>query len=77
MVKDLGKKLDVYSAIVDKNKIEVIRLKSVVTKMVGMVCTRKDCTKRCSYSDKDLQDILDAVEFNTSNITITYNNKDE
>lgn len=65
MVKDLGKKLDLYSKIVDKNKSEVIRLKSVVIKMIGKICTIESCKNRCPYSDSELDDLFRLLDFDT------------
>lgn len=65
MVKDLGRKLDLYSKIVDKNKSEVIRLKSVVIKMIGKICTIEFCKNRCPYSDSELDDLFRLLDFDT------------
>lgn len=65
MVKDLGKKLDLYSKIVDKNKAEVMRLKSVVIKMIGKICTVESCKSRCPYSDTELDDLFKLLDFDT------------
>lgn len=65
MVKDLGKKLDLYSKIVDKNKAEVMRLKSVVIKMIGKICTIESCKNRCPYSDTELDDLFRLLDFDT------------
>lgn len=65
MVRDLGKKLDLYSKIVDKNKAEVMRLKSVVIKMIGKICTVESCKSRCPYSDTELDDLFKLLDFDT------------
>ena len=65
MVKDLGRKLDLYSKIVDKNKAEVMRLKSVVIKMIGKICTVESCKNRCPYSDTELDDLFRLLDFDT------------
>ena len=65
MVKDLGRKLDLYSKIVDKNKAEVMRLKSVVIKMIGKICTVESCKNRCPYSDTELDDLFKLLDFDT------------
>lgn len=65
MVKDLGRKLDLYSKIVDKNKSEVIRFKSVVIKMIGKICTIESCKNRCPYSDSELDDLFKLLDFDT------------
>ena len=65
MVKDLGRKLDLYSKIVDKNKAEVMKLKSVVIKMIGKICTIESCKNRCPYSDTELDDLFKLLDFDT------------
>ena len=65
MVKDLGRKLDLYSKIVDKNKAEVMRLKSVVIKMIGKICTVESCKNRCPYSDTELDELFRLLDFDT------------
>lgn len=65
MVKDLGRKLDLYSKIVDKNKAEVMRLKNVVIKMIGKICTVESCENRCPYSDTELDDLFKLLDFDT------------
>lgn len=65
MVKDLGRKLDLYSKIVDKNKAEVARLKNVVIKMIGKICTVESCKNRCPYSDTELDDLFKLLDFDT------------
>lgn len=65
MVRDLGKKLDLYSKIVDKNKAEVMKLKSVVIKMIGKICTVESCKNRCPYSNTELDDLFKLLDFDT------------
>ena len=65
MVKDLGRRLDLDSKIVDKNKAEVMRLKSVVIKMISKICTIESCKSRCPYSDSELDDLFRLLDFDT------------
>lgn len=65
IVKDLGRKLDLYSKIVDKNKAEVMKLKSVVIKMIGKICTVESCKNRCPYSNTELDDLFKLLDFDT------------
>ena len=65
MVKDLGRKLDLYSKIVDKNKAEVMKLKSVVIKMIGKISTIESCKNRCPYSDTELDDLFKLLDLDT------------
>lgn len=63
MVKDLGRKLDIYGKIIDKNKGDLIRLKNVVIKMMGKICTVESCKNRCPYTDKEVEDLLTVLDF--------------
>ena len=77
MVKDLGKKLDVYSKILDKNRMEVIKLKNVVIKMIGKICTVESCKNRCPYNDQELEDLFALLDFdvNETEFKEDYNQK--
>lgn len=63
MVKDLGRKLDIYGKIIDKNKGDLIRLKNVVIKMMGKICTVESCKNRCPYTDSEVEDLLRVLDF--------------
>lgn len=63
MVKDLGRKLDIYGKIIDKNKGDLIRLKNVVIRMIGKICTVEACKNRCPYTDKEIEDLLAILDF--------------
>lgn len=63
MVRDLGRKLDVYGKIIDKNKGDLIRLKNVVIKMMGKICTVESCKNRCPYTDVEIEDLLKVLDF--------------
>lgn len=63
MVKDLGRKLDIYGKIIDKNKGDLIRLKNVVIKMMGKICTVESCKNRCPYTDSEINDLLEVLDF--------------
>lgn len=63
MVKDLGRKLDIYGKIIDKNKGDLIRLKNVVIKMMGKICTVESCKNRCPYTDTEIEDLLKVLDF--------------
>lgn len=63
MVKDLGRKLDIYGKIIDKNKGDLLRLKNVVIKMMGKICTVESCKSRCPYTDAEIEDLLRILDF--------------
>lgn len=63
MVRDLGRKLDIYGKIIDKNKGDLIRLKNVVIKMMGKICTVESCKNRCPYTDTEIEDLLRVLDF--------------
>lgn len=63
MVRDLGRKLDVYGKIIDKNKGDLIRLKNVVIKLMGKICTVESCKNRCPYTDAEIEDLLRVLDF--------------
>ena len=63
MVKDLGRKLDIYGKIIDKNKGDLLRLKNVVIKMMGKICTVGSCKNRCPYTDEETEALLHLLDF--------------
>lgn len=76
MVKDLGRKLDIYGKIIDKNKGDLLRLKNVVIKMMGKICTVESCKSRCPYTDTEIEDLLRILDFdiNEEEFKSGYNN---
>ena len=63
MVRDLGKKLDVYGKIVDKSRGDLIRIKNVVINMMGKICTVESCKNRCPYTDEETNNLLHLLNF--------------
>lgn len=63
MVKDLGRKLDVYNKIVDKSRGDLIRIKNVVINMMGKICTVESCKNRCPYTDEETNNLLHLLDF--------------
>lgn len=63
MVKDLGRKLDVYGKIIDKTKGNLLKLKNVVIKMMGKICTVESCKNRCPYTDEEVESLLHLLDF--------------
>lgn len=63
MVLDLGRKLDIYGKIIDKNKADLIRVKNVVVRMMGKICTVESCKNRCPYSSEETEALLKLLDF--------------
>lgn len=63
IVRDLGKKLDLYGKIIDKNRGELLRIKNVVINMMGKICTVESCKNRCPYTDEETQSLLHLLDF--------------
>ena len=63
MVKDLGDKLDIYGRIIDKNKSELLKLRNVMIKMMGKICTVETCKMRCPYTEDEIKDLLKILDF--------------
>lgn len=63
IVKDLGKKLDIYGRIIDRNRGELIKIKNVMIKMIGKICTIETCKNRCPYSEHEMEDLLKILDF--------------
>lgn len=58
IVSDLERKIDSYIAISEENRLEVIRLKGIVYRLINKVCTDGTCTNRQPYSAKEVEDIM-------------------
>ena len=63
MVKDLGDKLDIYGRIIDKNKSELLKLRNVMIRMMGKICTVETCKMRCPYTEDEIKDLLKILDF--------------
>ena len=68
MVRDLGKKLDVYGKIVDKSRGDLIRIKNVVINMMGKICTVESCKNRCPYTDEETSNLLHLLDFDVDEV---------
>ena len=73
MVRDLGERIDYYSNMMDKNKSDVIKLKNIVVKMVGKICTLMSCQNRCAYNDKELADLFKTLDLDIDEINCKEN----
>lgn len=63
IVKDLDERLDIYGRMADKNKSELIKLRNVMIKMIGKICTVETCKKRCPYTEDEMGDLLRILDF--------------
>lgn len=63
IVKDLGNKLDIYGRIIDRNRGELIKIRNVMIKMIGKICTVETCKNRCPYSEHEMEDLLKILDF--------------
>lgn len=63
IVNDLGKKVDTYGRIIDKNKGELLKLRNVMIKMMGKICTVETCKRRCPYTEDEMEDLLRILDF--------------
>lgn len=68
MVKDLGRKLDVYGKIVDKSRGDLIRIKNVVINMMGKICTVESCKNRCPYTEEETDNLLHLLSFDVDEV---------
>lgn len=62
IVKDLENKIDSYIEISEKNRIEVIRLKGIVYRLINKVCTDGTCTNRQPYTTEEVEEIMGMLE---------------
>jgi hypothetical protein len=62
LVTDYKHQLEEYIQISEENRLELIRLRKVVGKMVNDVCLAKGCNKRMYIDDKAVEDLLGGVK---------------
>lgn len=62
IVKDLENKIDSYIEVSEKNRIEVIRLKGIVYRLINKVCTDGTCTNRQPYTTEEVEEIMGMLE---------------
>lgn len=58
VVNDLETKIDSYIDMAEKNRVEVIRLKNIVYRIINKVCTDGRCTTRQPYTAKEVKEIM-------------------
>ena len=61
LVTDYKHQLGEYIQISEENRLELIRLRKVVSKIVNDVCLAKGCSKRVYMDDKAVEELLGGV----------------
>lgn len=61
LVTDYKHQLEEYIQISEENRLELIRLRKVVSKIVNDVCLSKGCSKRVYMDDKTVEELLGGV----------------
>jgi len=67
IVSDYNIKLDFYIKLAEDNRIEVYRLKGVLTRVLSESCTDSSCTKRGFYSEDKIREIVNGKHLNENN----------
>ena len=74
LVTDYKHQLEEYIQISEENRLELIRLRKVVGKMVNDVCLAKGCNKRVYIDDRAVEDLIGGVK---EDIKIKVDNNEE
>lgn len=61
LVNDYKNQLEEYIQISEENRLELIRLRRVVGKIVNDVCLAKGCSKRVYMEDKAVEELIEGV----------------
>lgn len=61
IVKDLETKIDSYIGVSEENRLEVIRLKGIVFRIINKVCVDGSCINRQPYSAKEVEEIMGII----------------
>lgn len=62
LVTDYKHQLEEYIQISEENRLELIRLRKVIGKIVNDVCLAKGCNKRVYIDDKAVEDLIGGVK---------------
>lgn len=68
MVEDNNKRLQIYIAQVKRNRIEVYKLRGIVQRLLNNSCLDGACTQRKFFSDSEIEDILNGMNSDETNI---------
>lgn len=58
ITQDLEKKIDSYIELSEQNRLEVIRLKGIVYRLINKICTDGTCTNRQPYTTEEVEEIM-------------------
>ena len=61
LVTDYKHQLEEYIQISEENRLELMRLRKVVSKIVNDVCLAKGCSKRVYMDDKVVEELIEGV----------------
>lgn len=61
LVTDYKHQLEEYIQISEENRLELMRLRKVVSKIVNDVCLAKGCSKRVYIDDKAAEELIEGV----------------
>lgn len=61
LVTDYKHQLEEYIQISEENRLELMRLRKVVSKIVSDVCLAKGCSKRVYMEDKAVEELIEGV----------------
>lgn len=62
IVADLEDKIDAYIEVAETNRVEVIRLKGIIHRMINKICTDGTCTSRIPYTTEEVKEILGMLD---------------
>lgn len=62
IVTDLEKKINSYIEVAEDNRLEVIRLKGIVYRMINKVCTDGTCINRQPYTTEEVEEIMGMIK---------------
>lgn len=75
LVTDYKHQLEEYIQISEENRLELIRLRKVVSKIVNDVCLAKGCNKRVYIDDETVEKLLSGYKEEVKTKTINSNEK--
>lgn len=65
IVHDLNLRLTDYMKLSEENRVEVVKLKGIVYRLISKVCTDGKCTLRQSYTEEEVKEILGLLDDET------------
>ena len=61
IVSDLEKKIDSYIQVSEENRLEVIRLKGIVYRLINKICLDHKCSVRKIYTKQEVEEIMGII----------------